>query len=154
LAEFAKVDAAGLLTIVGGGFDHLQVSSPGLVITTVWREATMQTSRRLSLEIDQEAGAAYLQFSDELVDRSVEFSEDLTVDLDKLGVVVGIEILDLTVSVPLDTLAERFHIRTETLATLLQSLRSSTTSRHVGARAPAVSAGSLTPQRVNNLTLT
>lgn len=31
LAEFAKVDAAGLLTVVGGGFDHLQVNAPGLV---------------------------------------------------------------------------------------------------------------------------
>ncbi|GGU29033.1 DUF6941 family protein [Lentzea flava] len=31
LAEFAKLDQAGLLTMVGGGFDRVRVSSPGLV---------------------------------------------------------------------------------------------------------------------------
>lgn len=31
LAEFARADQAGLLTVVGGGFDRIQVSSLGLV---------------------------------------------------------------------------------------------------------------------------
>lgn len=111
----------------------------------------MTVSRRLSLEIDQEAGAAYLQFSDELVDRTVEFSETIAVDLDAHGVVIGVEILDLTESVPLEVLAERFHIHTEDLALLLQSLRSSTTSRRVGSPVVGQSAGALQPQRVTTL---
>lgn len=31
LAEFARVDPAGLLTLVSGGFDRVQASGPGLV---------------------------------------------------------------------------------------------------------------------------
>lgn len=31
LAEFARLDPSGLLTVVGGGFDRVQVSAPGLV---------------------------------------------------------------------------------------------------------------------------
>ncbi|GLZ41217.1 hypothetical protein [Actinokineospora sp. NBRC 105648] len=31
LAEFAELDSAGLLTVVGGGFDRIEVRSPGLV---------------------------------------------------------------------------------------------------------------------------
>lgn len=96
----------------------------------------MTASHRLSLDIDQEAGAAYLQFSGEDVARSVEFDDYIVVDLDAHGVVVGVEILDLTRSIPLDDLTERFHIRTEAMAVLLQSLRSTTTSHHLGVPAP------------------
>jgi len=112
----------------------------------------MAASRRFSLEIDHEAGAAYLQFSDSMVTRSVEFIDDVIVDLDEHGVVIGIEILDLTKSVPLDRLAEEFHIRTEALATLLQALRSSTTSRHVGGSSRAVAQHVLSAQPVARLT--
>ena len=106
----------------------------------------MTTSHGLSLEIDQEAGAAYLQFSEEPVVRSVEFNDCIVVDLDAHDVVVGVEILDLTQSVPLDALTDRFHIRTESLAVLMQALRSSTTSRRVGTAASARDHGVLTTQ--------
>ncbi|GLZ41219.1 DUF2283 domain-containing protein [Actinokineospora sp. NBRC 105648] len=85
----------------------------------------MTTSQRISLEIDQEAGAAYLQFLDSAVTRSVEFSDSIVVDLDEHDVAVGIEVLDLNISVPLDELAAKHHIRTESLAVLVQALRSS-----------------------------
>jgi uncharacterized protein YuzE len=113
----------------------------------------MSSSHRLSLEIDQGAGAAYLRFGDGQVARSVEFTEDLIVDLDEHEMVLGIEILDLSRSVPLDQLTERFHIRTEAFTTLLQALRSSTTAHQVGTPTSAVATGSLTPQQVNNLSL-
>lgn len=66
----------------------------------------MTTSHGISLEIDQEAGAAYLQFSEAAVARSVEFHGAIIVDLDEHGVIVGIEVLDMDVSVPLDERAE------------------------------------------------
>ncbi|WP_018686357.1 DUF2283 domain-containing protein [Actinokineospora enzanensis] len=89
----------------------------------------MTTSHGISLEIDQEAGAAYLQFSAAAVARSVEFNDSIVVDLDEHGVTVGIEILDLDASVPLDELVVKYHIRSESLAVLLQAMRSSTPAR-------------------------
>ncbi len=90
----------------------------------------MTVSGRLSLDIDEEAGAAYLQFNDNEVARTVECTDDIVVDLDEHGIVVGVELLDLSKSVPLDELVEKFHIRTESLEMLLNALRvsSATTS--------------------------
>ncbi len=76
----------------------------------------------ISVDIDQDAGAAYVQLSVGQVARTVEFSEDLNIDLDQHGVVVGIELLDLGRAIPLDDIAERYHIHTEALGTLLASL--------------------------------
>jgi uncharacterized protein YuzE len=76
----------------------------------------------VSVEIDQDAGAAYVQLSAGHVARTVEFSEHLNIDLDQHGVVLGIELLDLGSAIPLDDIAGQYHIRTEALRTLLASL--------------------------------
>lgn len=76
----------------------------------------------LSVEIDQDASAAYVRLSAGHVARTVEFSEELNIDLDKHEVVVGIELLDLARAVPLDDIAEKYHIRTEALTILMESL--------------------------------
>jgi uncharacterized protein YuzE len=111
----------------------------------------MTARASLSLEIDQDAGAAYLQFSDCAVTRSVEFNDHIIVDLDVHGVVVGIELLDLKKSVPLDELVEKFHVRTEAFALLLQSLRSST--RATSSTSKSSRLGAATIGGKNNLTL-
>jgi uncharacterized protein YuzE len=74
------------------------------------------------VEIDQDASAAYVRLSAGHVARTIEFSEELNIDLDKHDVVVGIELLDLAKAVPLDDIAEQYHIRTEALTTLVESL--------------------------------
>lgn len=94
----------------------------------------MTASAPLSLEIDQEAGAAYLQFSDSIVTRTVEHTADILVDLDEHDIVVGIEILNLHKTVDLDDLTSVFHVHTEALAVLLKALRSSAPSGHVSAQ--------------------
>lgn len=76
----------------------------------------------VSVEIDQDADAAYVQLSTGQVARTVEFSDHVNIDLDNHGIVVGIELLDLGSAIPLDNIAERYHIRTEALRTLLESL--------------------------------
>ncbi|MGH3540892.1 MAG: DUF2283 domain-containing protein [Pseudonocardiaceae bacterium] len=76
----------------------------------------------VSVEIDQEADAAYVQLSTGQVARTVGFNDDVNIDLDEHGVVVGIELLDLGSSVPLDDIARHYHIRTEALRVLLESL--------------------------------
>lgn len=51
LAEYARLDAAGLLTVVGGGFDRVQASGPGLV-------HRMSVAARIKLA-DDESGANF-----------------------------------------------------------------------------------------------
>lgn len=77
----------------------------------------------ISVEIDQDASAAYVRLSAGHVARTIEFSEKLIIDLDEHDVVVGIELLGLATAVPLDDIAEQYHIlRTEALTTLVESL--------------------------------
>ena len=83
------------------------------------------SSPMIKVEIDTAIGAAYIQLSDAAVGRTEEFSEDINVDLDAHGMVVGIELLDTSVPVPLDQLSVRYHIKSSTIAHLLASLQSS-----------------------------
>lgn len=76
----------------------------------------------ITVEVDTEIGAAYIQLSDAEVARTEEYSEDINVDLDELGVVVGIELLDTLVTVPLDDLTVRYHIQSRALARLIASI--------------------------------
>ncbi|MDQ2706450.1 MAG: DUF2283 domain-containing protein [Actinomycetota bacterium] len=78
------------------------------------------------MEIDTEIGAAYVQLSQATVARTEEYSEEINVDLDGLGMVVGIELLDTAVPVPLDELAVKYHIKTTTLARLLAAIQPAT----------------------------
>lgn len=83
----------------------------------------MPAEPRVSVQIDAEAEAAYLRLGRGQVARTVEFAEDIFVDLDEFGVVLGIELLDLEMSLPLDDLAEHFHINTATLALLVRAIQ-------------------------------
>lgn len=77
----------------------------------------------VSVQIDAEAEAAYLRLGRGQVARTVEFADDIFVDLDEFNVVLGIELLDLETSLPLDDLAEQFHIKTATLALLVRAIQ-------------------------------
>jgi uncharacterized protein YuzE len=82
----------------------------------------MPTDPTVSLQIDTEAGAAYLRLNHNPVARTCEFTETVLVDLDVYDVVVGIEILDLGQPVALDELAKLHHIDTPTLVSLVKSI--------------------------------
>ena len=84
---------------------------------------TTPTEPRVSLTIDDEAEAAYLRLGPGPVARTVEFNEAIFVDLDALDVVVGVEVLDLGTTVPLDELVARHHINSAALALLKASIR-------------------------------
>jgi uncharacterized protein YuzE len=77
----------------------------------------------ITVDIDTEIGAAYVKLGDAKIVRTVEHTDDIMVDLDELGMVVGIEILDLSVPVPLDELVAQHHIKSTTLARLLAGIR-------------------------------
>lgn len=85
------------------------------------------TGTRAVLEVDRGAGAAYLSLSDNEVDRTVEVVPEVQVDLDKFGVAVGVEILDLNMVVPIGKISSKCHIRSEKLAAL-SSLRGTVNS--------------------------
>lgn len=68
-----------------------------------------------NLKIDLSAEAAYLRLSNNQVEQTRELTESVLVDLDSLGVVVGVEILDLDTPVPAGRLTKEFHVREDQL---------------------------------------
>ena len=73
----------------------------------------MASNDTVSFRVDNDAEAAYIRLSTELVDRTVQATEDVLVDLDRHGVAVGIEVLDLDAVIPYESLTRDFHIRSE-----------------------------------------
>ena len=63
------------------------------------------------------AGAAYSNS----IARTVEFSEDIDVDLDAMGVVVGVELFDLMI--PMDALASKYHIHSDAIRILAAAIQ-------------------------------
>ncbi len=58
----------------------------------------------VSVRLDRDAGAAYLRLSTKSVARTVEFNEDVHVDLDDMGGAVGVKLLDLMTPIPVGKL--------------------------------------------------
>lgn len=74
----------------------------------------------VQVEIDHAADAAYVRLSGGSVDRTVSVSDDVNVDLDRLGVAVGIEMLHLGAELPFTTLVTDFHVHSDVVETLRQ----------------------------------
>lgn len=70
------------------------------------------------LNVDSKLDAAYLTLSDAPVARTVEFNDDILVDLDKMNVVTGIEFLTIGARIPLTELEQKFHIKSEVVASI------------------------------------
>lgn len=107
---------------------------------------TTPAGPKVSLQVDDEAGAAYLRLSANPVARTVEFNDDIWVDVDELNVVVGVEVLDLDTSVPLDELAAKHHVDSRTLA-LLKSVIRTSPAQHVAGASTSHAATSLSAGR-------
>ncbi|HVE96627.1 MAG TPA: DUF2283 domain-containing protein [Pseudonocardiaceae bacterium] len=82
----------------------------------------MATNAVVSVKLDRDAGAAYLRLSTNGVARTVAFSEDIYVDLDALGVVVGVELLDLMTPIPMDALASKHPIHSDSIRILTAAI--------------------------------
>lgn len=76
----------------------------------------------ISIEVDTTLHAAYVRLSEEKVVKSIEFDEDILIDLDGAGRVVGIEILDSNVRLPFDELLTQYQVSTEVVG-LLKMIR-------------------------------
>ncbi|MFW6597669.1 DUF2283 domain-containing protein [Propionibacteriaceae bacterium Y2011] len=64
-----------------------------------------------SLQIDSSLGVAYLQLGERRpIAKTCEVAPGFTVDLDALGVVAGIEVLDLEATIPVERLKSVHHV--------------------------------------------
>lgn len=102
----------------------------------------------VSVKLDLDTGAAYLRSSAESVARTVEFSEVILVDLDTMGVVVGVELLDLMTPIPMDDLASKHHIHSESIRILTAAIEgqrdAAGTASSEGSQPSRVSFGTVT----------
>ena len=80
------------------------------------------SSSAVVLEVDAVAEAAYVRFSESDVARTVAFNDEINIDLDAFGVVVGIEVLDLAAEIPFTALVTDFHVESQKVD-LLRMLR-------------------------------
>lgn len=73
---------------------------------------------KVALELDLEADAAYIRLSVEAVAQTCEVNELILVDLDRNGIVVGIETLGINAPIPFAELETRFHVHSDVIAVL------------------------------------
>lgn len=76
----------------------------------------MTTQPMIKLNVEPKHDVAYLTISDADVATTVEYSDEILVDLDALNMVIGIEFLSVGTKIPLTDLAARFHIPNDVVA--------------------------------------
>jgi uncharacterized protein YuzE len=102
---------------------------------------------RIVVEIDQLAEAAYVRFSNNRVVRTEELDDATNIDLDEHGMVVGVELLDLSATIPFDLLADRAHIDSRSIEMLRQiAVDQGKASYAASDRLQAEEMGSITPR--------
>ena len=62
------------------------------------------------VSVDIEADAAYLRMSANPVASTREVTDDVMVDLDEFGMVVGVEMLSVQAEIPFQRLLDEFHV--------------------------------------------
>lgn len=75
----------------------------------------MGSKRRMLVTLDSGADAAYITLSDSRVAETVEVTDSVFVDLDDVGVVVGVEVLGLGTNIPFEQLRNRYHVHSEVI---------------------------------------
>lgn len=78
----------------------------------------------IDVSYDLVLNVAYIRTMDRPVARTCELTEEVLVDLDEFGVLVGIELLSMQAELPLTDLRDRFHVPADVL-TVLNLLRPS-----------------------------
>ena len=64
----------------------------------------------INIELDTEISTGYITFSKGLVASTVALTDELNIDLDAQGKVVGLELLQLDAKVPKERLVTEFHL--------------------------------------------
>jgi len=77
---------------------------------------------QIEVTVDANVDAGYVRLSRNPVHTTQRLTDEVLVDLDELGMVVGIEALSLTAEIPIAELISTYHVRSE-VADLLVSLQ-------------------------------
>lgn len=80
-----------------------------------------------NVSVDIDADAAYLRLSDQSIVKSIAFTRAVNVDLDEYDMVVGIELLNVRATIPMQRLEHEFHIASDRLG-LLTAMQSAVLS--------------------------
>ncbi len=72
------------------------------------------------LFVDFEANAAYLEVSGNVVVETCEAAPGVLIDLDEFGCAVGIEVLSLSLKIPVSAIERDYHVRPSDLEVLKQ----------------------------------
>lgn len=64
----------------------------------------------ITIEVDTALDAAYIRLSDKAIVRTIAHNDDINIDLDQYGVVVGIEVLSERAPLPFTDLGDRYHV--------------------------------------------
>lgn len=86
------------------------------------------TSKKFSVSVDLDANAAYVAMSDEEIMTTRDASDEVLVDLDRFGIVAGIEFLRIDAEIPFQRLIDEFHVHSDDVEKL-RSLRPSIAGR-------------------------
>jgi uncharacterized protein YuzE len=81
----------------------------------------MPGKKVISLEVDAALNAAYLRFTDDPIDSTVEVTADVQVDVDPTGAIVGVEILDLAAEISARVIGAQFSLRQDQEAAIRQA---------------------------------
>ena len=73
---------------------------------------------KFEVNIDRQSDAAYIRLTEGDVDKTIQATESVLVDVDRFGVAVGLELLSLDTEVPYAELIRNFHVRSEVLTYL------------------------------------
>lgn len=72
----------------------------------------------IKLSVDRNDSLAYITLSDKIVDTTVDHDGRVIVDLDDMGVAVGVELLDLDAVIPFDALTTNYHVESNVIELL------------------------------------
>lgn len=67
----------------------------------------------LTVDLDLDAYTGYIGLSDNDVVRTRQLNDEVLVDLDEFGMVVGIEFLRLDAEIPFSRLTDEFHVHSD-----------------------------------------
>jgi uncharacterized protein YuzE len=74
------------------------------------------------VKVDSALNAAYIRLSENPVARTIEHNDLILVDVDELGVAVGIEVLDEGAALPFSELVSDYHVHSD-VVDLLRLIR-------------------------------
>lgn len=88
--------------------------------------------KNYEITVDLGLDVAYVRLSHKKVVSTVDVSDNVNLDLDEFGIIVGIECLELDAVIPFDVLSNKFHLHSKDVAMVKSLLPSLTKSSLFG----------------------